>query len=77
MSEPILKVTDTYEDFFVCTNSCKEGFIGFLTQNGHAICYEFKIFEQEINYDTHELELESIVHDLRMCRIISWEEKLN
>jgi hypothetical protein len=61
----------------VCTNSCKEGFIGLLTQNGHAICYEFKIFEKEINYDTHDLELASIIHDLRMWRIISWEEKMN
>jgi hypothetical protein len=38
-------------------------------KNGHVICYEsIKLKEHEINYATHDLELEIIVHALRMWR---------
>jgi hypothetical protein len=38
-------------------------------QNGHVICYESrKLKEHEINYATHDLELEVRVHVLRMWR---------
>jgi len=38
-------------------------------QNGHVICYESrKLKEHEVNYVTHDLELETIVHVLRMWR---------
>jgi hypothetical protein len=68
-SAPILKVADPDEDFVVCTDACKEGLGGVLTQNGHVICYESrKLKEHEINYATHDLELEAIVHALRMWR---------
>jgi hypothetical protein len=68
-SAPILKVSDPDEDFVVCTDACKEGLNGVLTQNGHVICYKSKILkEHEINYATHELELVAIVHVLRMWR---------
>jgi hypothetical protein len=60
---PILKVADPNEDCFVCTNACKEGLGGVLTQNGHFICYESsKLKEHEINYATRDLELAIIVH---------------
>jgi hypothetical protein len=66
---PILKVSDPNEDFFVSTDACKEGLGGFLMQNGHVICYESrKLKEHEINYATHDLKLETIVHALRMWR---------
>jgi hypothetical protein len=62
-SAPILKVAYPDEDFVVCTDACKEGLGGVLTQNGHVICYESKkLKEHEINYATHELELGTIVH---------------
>jgi hypothetical protein len=68
-SAPILKFVDLDEHFVVCTDACKEGLGGFLTQNGHVICYEsININEHEINYATHELELASIVHVLKMWR---------
>jgi hypothetical protein len=51
----------------VCTDACKEGLGGFLTQNGHVIGYESKnLKECERNYATHDLELASIVHALNM-----------
>ena len=51
----------------MCTDACKEGLGGVLTQNGHAIYYESrKLKEHGINYVTHDLELATIVHALKM-----------
>jgi hypothetical protein len=53
----------------VCTDACKEGIGGFLTQKGHAIGYESKkLKEHARNYDTHDVELSPIVHALNMWR---------
>jgi hypothetical protein len=41
-SAPILKFADPNEDFVVYTDACKERLGGFLTQNGHVICYSTK-----------------------------------
>jgi hypothetical protein len=57
-SAPILKIVDPNESFVVCTDACKEGLGGVLTQNGHVIGYESrKLKEHERNYATHDLEL--------------------
>jgi hypothetical protein len=65
----VLKVIDRDENFVVCTDACKEGIGGILTQNGHTICYDSrKLKEYEINYATHELELTSIIHAIKMWR---------
>jgi hypothetical protein len=57
------------ESFVVCTDACKEGLGGVLTQNGHVIGYESRnLKEHERNYATHDLELSAIVHALRMWR---------
>jgi hypothetical protein len=62
-------ITDPNENFLVCTDACKEGIGGFLTQNGHVIGYESKkLKEHERNYVTCDLELVSIVHALKMWR---------
>jgi hypothetical protein len=51
------------------TDACTEGLGGVLTQNEHIICYESrKLKEREINYATHDLELATIVHALKMWR---------
>jgi hypothetical protein len=66
---PVLKIVDPNESFVVCTDACKEGLEGVLTQNGHVIGYESrKLKEHERNYATHDLELVAIVHALRMWR---------
>jgi hypothetical protein len=68
-SAPVLKIVDPNESFVVCTNTCKEGLGGVLVQNGHVIGYESrKLKEHERNYTTLDLELASIVHNLRMWR---------
>jgi hypothetical protein len=68
-SAPILRTVDPNEDFIICTNACKEGLGGVLTQNGFVICYESrKLKEYERHYATHDLALASIVHALRKWR---------
>jgi hypothetical protein len=53
----------------VCTEVCKEGLGGVLSQNGFIICYESrKLKEHERNYENHDLELASIVHALNKWR---------
>jgi hypothetical protein len=66
-SVPILNIADLSEDFFVCTDACKEGFGGVLSQKDHMVCYESsKLKEHERIYATHDLELATIVHALKM-----------
>jgi hypothetical protein len=68
-SAPVLNIVDPNEIFVVCTDACKEGLGGVLTQNGHVIGYESRnLKEHERNYATHDLELVTIVHTLRMWR---------
>lgn len=40
MIAPILKITDPYKDFVVCTDACNEGLGGVLIQEGHVIAYD-------------------------------------
>jgi hypothetical protein len=68
-SAPILRIADPNQDFIVCTDSCKEGLGGVLSQNEFVICYESrKLKEHERHYDTHYLELAAIVHALKKWR---------
>jgi hypothetical protein len=39
-SAPILKIADPNKDYVVCTNACKEGLGGVLSQEGFVISYE-------------------------------------
>jgi hypothetical protein len=64
---PILKVADPDKDFIVCIDGIKEGLGGVLTREGHEIFYESqKLKERERNYVTHDLELEAVIHALKM-----------
>jgi hypothetical protein len=75
-SAPILRIADPNEDFIVCTDACKEGLGGVLSQNGFVICYESrKLKEHERHYATHDLELAAIVHALRKWRHYLMEKK--
>jgi hypothetical protein len=68
-SAPILKIVDPNKDYVVCTDACKEGLGGVLSQEGFVICYESrKMKENERNYATHDLELAAIIHTLRKWR---------
>ena len=56
-------------DFIVCTDASKEGIEGVLLQNDHTICYESqKLKEHKNDYPMHDLELETIIHALKLWR---------
>jgi hypothetical protein len=68
-SAPILKIANPNKDYIVCTDACKEGLGGVLSQQGFVICYESrKLKEHERHYATRDLELAAIVHALRKLR---------
>jgi hypothetical protein len=68
-SAPILRIADPNKDYVVCTDACKEGLGGVLSQEGFVVCYESrKLKEHEKNYATHDLELAAVVHALRKWR---------
>ena len=53
----------------VCTDACKEGLGGVLSQNRFVVCFEsIKLKEHERLYATHDLELATIVHALKKWR---------
>ena len=69
MTAPVLRIADPNRDFVVCTDARKEGLGGVLLQNDHVICCESRnLKEHEQNYSTHDLELEAIIHALKMWR---------
>jgi hypothetical protein len=67
-SATILNISNPNENFMVCTDECKEGLGGVLTQNGNVISYESMLKEHERNYGTCDLDLVSIVYELNMWR---------
>jgi ribonuclease HI len=68
-SAPILRIVDPSKNYVVCTDACKEGLGGVLSQEGFVVCYESrKLKEHEKNYATHDLELAAVVHALRKWR---------
>jgi hypothetical protein len=65
----VLKIIDLENDFLVCIDACKEGLGGVLMQEGSVVFYESqKLNEHKVNYVTHDLELDTIVHALKMWR---------
>jgi len=64
-----LKIVDLDEYFVVWIDACKEGLSGVLTKKDDVVCYEsWKLKENERNYATHDLELATIIHELKMWR---------
>jgi hypothetical protein len=66
---PVLNIVELDNDFLVCTYACNEGLGGVLIQEGRVISYaSWKLNEHDINYVTHDLELATIIHALKMWR---------
>jgi hypothetical protein len=66
---PMLKIVYPKKHFLVCINYYKEGLGEVLLKQGHMIFYEsIKLNENEVNYLTHDMELDAIVHALKMWR---------
>jgi hypothetical protein len=69
MMIPVLNIAYPKKDFLVCIDACKEGLGGFLMQDGKVVCYKScKMNEHEQKCVTHDLELATIVHALKMWR---------
>ena len=63
----ILKVANPYKEYTICIDARKEGLGGVLYQEGHMVCYEScKLKDHGWNYVVHDLELEAVVHALKM-----------
>ena len=53
----------------VCTDSCKEGFDGVMMHERPVVCYESRnLNEDEKNYVVHDVDLQVIIHVLKMWR---------
>jgi lipopolysaccharide biosynthesis glycosyltransferase len=65
----VLKIVDPDNNFLMCIYAYKEGLRGVLMKERRVIFYALrKLNEHEINYVTHDLELATIVHALKMWR---------
>ena len=65
----ILKIADPFKDFVICTDACNEGLGGVLLQDNNVVGYESrKLKDHGKNYVTHDLELATIIHALKMWR---------
>lgn len=68
MNSLVLKISNLDKGFVVCIDDCKRGLGGVLMQEGQVVYYEsLKLNEHKKNYPTHDLELEAIIHALKMC----------
>ena len=64
---PILKIDDPFKDFVLCTDACSEELGGVFLQDNYVVAYEsVKLKDHEKNYATHDLELDVIIHALKM-----------
>ena len=71
-SASILQIANPKKNFAVCTDACIQR-IGVLMQDNHAVCYESrKLKEHEKKYVTHDLELDAIVHTLKMWMLLMY-----
>ena len=67
ISAPILKIAEPKKDFVVWVDAYIEGIGGILMQEGYMKLYESRRLEEhEKNYGTHDLEVVSILHALKM-----------
>ena len=67
MNDPMLNIANPDKESLVCTDACKKGLGGVLMREGQVVCYESrKLNEHEQNYLTHDLELATIIHALKM-----------
>ncbi|KAK1618870.1 hypothetical protein QYE76_024387 [Lolium multiflorum] len=69
VSAPVLCLPDINKDFQVYCDASRQGLGGVLMQDGKVVCYASRQLKQhERNYPTHDLELASVVHALKVWR---------
>ena len=69
VSAPVLCLPDLNKDFQVYCDASRQGLGSVLMQDGKAVCYASRqLKHHERNYPTHDLELASVVHALKVWR---------
>ncbi|KAK1628022.1 hypothetical protein QYE76_002337 [Lolium multiflorum] len=69
VSAPVLCLPDINKDFQVYCDASRQGLGGVLMQDGKVVCYASRqLKKHERNYPTHDLELASVVHALKVWR---------
>jgi hypothetical protein len=69
MSPPVLIMPDLQKGFDIYCDACGQGLGCVLMQEGHVIAYASReLRKQESNYPTHDLELATVVHALKIWR---------
>jgi hypothetical protein len=70
VSAPVLCLPDIQKDFQVYYDASRQGLGSVLMQNGKVVSYaSHQIKHHERNYPTHDLELASVVHALKVWRL--------
>jgi hypothetical protein len=69
MSPPVLIMPDLQKGFDIYCDACGQGLGCVLMQEGHVIAYASRqLRKHELNYPTHDLELTTVVHALKIWR---------
>jgi hypothetical protein len=69
MSPPVLIMPDLQKGFDIYCDACGQGLGCVLMQEGHVIAYASRqLRKHELNYPTHDLELATVVHELKIWR---------
>ena len=69
VSAPVLCLPDINKDFQVYCEASRQGLGGVLMQDGKVVYYALRLLKRhERNYPTHDLELASVVHTLKVWR---------
>jgi hypothetical protein len=69
MSPLVLVMPDLQKGFDIYCDACGQGLGCVLMQEGHVIAYASRqLRKHELNYPTHDLELATVVHALKIWR---------
>ena len=69
MSPPVLIMPDLQKGYDIYCDACGQGLGCVLMQEGHVITYASRqLWKHELNYPTHDLELATVVHALKIWR---------
>jgi hypothetical protein len=68
-SSPVLVLPDLTKKFDIYCDASRQGLGCVLMQEGQVVCYASRqLRKQEENYPTHDLELATVVHALKIWR---------
>jgi hypothetical protein len=68
MSPLVLIMLDLHKGFYIYCDACRQG-LGCVLMQGHVIAYTSRqLRKHELNYPTHDIELATVVHALKIWR---------